>query len=116
MSRGKLVVERKAEELVAESARLLRRIPYRCNAYNHLDKSVDSVHFNIGEGAALFRSRLKRNKYDIARGEAKEVQKALRSLVLRRKLSEQDIAIADDLADQIIAMLTTMIKNLEASA
>jgi len=114
MGRDKLRVEEKAEELVAEITLLLRSVRYSSNATIHLEKSVDSVHFNIGEGVALFQARKKAAKYDIARGEAKEVQKALRALVLKQKLQEKDIAKAYDLADAVIAMLTNLIKGLEA--
>jgi four helix bundle protein len=113
MGREKLLVEIKSEELVAEVARLLRKVPYRCKAAKDLERSADSTYLNTGEGAAAFKPRLKAMKYDIARGEAKEVQRALRALVLKGKLTEDDIVIADDLADHIIGMLTNMIKKLE---
>ncbi|MGQ0816134.1 MAG: four helix bundle protein, partial [Gemmatimonadota bacterium] len=76
-------------------------------------KSADSVYLNLGEGSALFKPKLKAHKYDISRGEANEIRRALRALVIKGKLTEGDIAVADDLADCIIAMLTNMIKNLE---
>jgi four helix bundle protein len=114
MAREKLLVELKAEELIAETTRLLKLIKEPCNASIHLEKSVDSTYFNIGEGTVLFKPRLKASKYDIARAEANEVKRALRALVLKGKLTQEDIAVAEDLADCIIGMLTNMIKNLEA--
>ena len=114
MGREKLRVEIKAEELVAEIARVLRKVPYRCNASKHLENAGDSVHFNIGEGVAVFRPRVKLQKYEIARGEAKEVQKAARALVLKGLLKAQDIEKIEDLADYVIGALTNMIKGLEA--
>jgi four helix bundle protein len=114
MERPKLRVEQLAEQLIAEVALLLAGIPYHCSACKHLAKSADAVLLNLGEGVVLFRPRLKANKYDIARGEANEVRKALRSLVVKRRLTEEQIAVADDLADHIIGMLTNMIKNLES--
>ena len=113
MGREKLVVERKAEELIAEVARLLKRVRPPCNASIHLEKSADSVYFNIGQGTALYKPKLKASKYDIARAEANEVRRGLNALVLKGKLRNEDIAVADNLATEIIAMLTTMIKNLE---
>jgi four helix bundle protein len=113
MSREKLVVEIKSEQLLTEIARLLKKTKYACNASIHLEKSGDSVYFNLGEGAASFKPLVKAAKYDIARREASEVQRALRALVIKGKLTELDIALAHGLADEIIAMLTTMIKNLE---
>jgi four helix bundle protein len=112
MAREKLVVELKAEELIAEVARLKKHMT-PCKASMDLENSADSVYLNIGEGTALFRPKAKASKYDIARGEANEVRRALRALVLKEKLTEDQIAKADDLADCIIGMLTNMIKNLE---
>ena len=114
-SRKRLLVEDKAEQLVAEIARLRRRLNYPgSNAALHLEKSGDSVLFNLAEGIVCFKPRLKVSKYEIARSEAREVQQALNALVLKRELNAADIVLADDLADCVIAMLTNMIKNLEA--
>ena len=113
MGREKLIVEQRAEELIVEVARLLRKIPYRCKAANDLERCADSAFLNIGEAVAVFKPRKKAMKYDIARGEAKEAQRALRALVLKGKLTEEESARAHKLADEIISMLTTMIKNLE---
>lgn len=114
MGREKLNVEVKAEELISEVARLLKKVRYADNACRHLGNSADGVYFNLGEGVVAFSPKKKANKYDISRGEAKEVQKALTALVLKGKLKQADIAVADDLADCIIGMLTNMIKGLEA--
>jgi four helix bundle protein len=113
MAREKLLVERKAEELIQEVARLVKRAGHPCTASIHLEKAAVSTYLNIGEGTALYRPRLKANKYDIARGEANEVRRALEVLILQGKLTKEEVAAADKLADEIIAMLTTMIKNLE---
>jgi four helix bundle protein len=109
----KLRVEIKTEELITEVARLLRKVPYHCNACRHLEKSADAVYLNLGEGVSSFRPRKKASKYDIAREEAGEVQRALSAIVLKGKLTNDDVAGADDAASHIIAMLTNMIKNLE---
>ena len=115
MTRSKLIVEEKAEQLVVEIARLRRRLKFPgSNASLHLEKSGDSVLFNLAEGIICFNPRLKASKYEIARSEAREVQQALNALVLKRELNAADIAVAEDLADCVIAMLTNMIKNLEA--
>ena len=116
MAREKLLVERKAEELIQEVGRLLKRVGHPCTALIHLEKAAVSTYLNIAEGSALYRPRLKANKYDIARGEANETRRALNALVLQGKLTSEEVAAADKLADSIIAMLTTMIKNLEKRA
>ena len=109
----KLLVERKAEELIQEVTRLLKRVGHPCTASIHLEKAAVSTYLNIAEGTALYRPRLKANKYDIARGEANEARRALNVLVLQGKLSKEEVALADELANSIIAMLTSMIKKLE---
>lgn len=113
MSRKKLIVEERAAELVSEVALLLKQIRYPCKASKDLEKSADSAYLNTGEGTAVFEPRKKAAKYDIARGEAQEVQRALDALVRKGKLTEAQIKRAYGLADEVIAMLTTMIKNLE---
>ena len=114
MIRQKLLIEEKTEELLAEVNSLLRGIRYPCKASKDLGRSADSVHLVTGEGIAVFSPKMKIAKYEIARGEAKEVQKALTALVIKGKLSEKQIEPAFDLADHIIGMLTNMIKRAEA--
>jgi four helix bundle protein len=114
MGREKLRVEIAAEKLVAEIARVLRKIPYQCDASKHLEKSGNSALFNLGEGIVAYKPRVKAGKYEIARGEAKEVEKAARALVAQRRLTQADIAQIEDLCDYLIAALTNMIKGLEA--
>jgi four helix bundle protein len=113
MRRRKLDVEIKAEELIAEIARVLRKIPYPCDAAKHLEKCGNAVYFNVGEGVVAFKPKVKRAKYDIARGEANEAIKASRALVIQRRLTEEDVVKIDDAADYMIGALTNMIKNLE---
>jgi hypothetical protein len=114
VGRNKLEVEIKAEALIAEIARVLRKLRYPCDASRHLEKSGNAVYFNLGEGVVAFRPKVKAAKYDIARGEASEVLRATRVLVLQRRVTPADIALIDDLADYLIGATTNMIKNLEA--
>lgn len=113
VGREKLLVEIKAEELVAEIARVLRKIRHACHASRHLEKSGNSLYFNLGEGVVAFKPKVKAAKYDITRGEANEVMKAARALVLQGRLTEEDVAKINDLADYNIAAMTNMIKGLE---
>jgi hypothetical protein len=62
MGREKLIVEQKAEELIAEVARLIRKVPYKCSSCLHAERSADSTYFNIGEGVAVFKLRKKAEK------------------------------------------------------
>jgi four helix bundle protein len=113
MGRKKLDVEMRAEALIAEIAIVLRKIPYPCDASKHLEKSGNAVYFNLGEGIAAFRPKLKAAKYDIARCEANEALNAARALVIQRRLAATDVEKIDDLADYMIGAMTNMIKNLE---
>ena len=113
MGREKLFVELKAEELLAEVARLQGKIRRKCKAARDMENSADSVYLNTGEGVAHFKPKMKIMKYEIARGEAKEVQRALNALVIKRKLKKEDIEKAHDLADQVIALLTNLIKSIQ---
>ena len=114
MGREKLRVEIAAEELVAEIARVLRKLSYPCDASKHLEKAGNSALFNLGEGIVAYKPRVKAGKYEIARGEAKEVEKAARALVAQRRLTAADIVRIEDLCDYLIAALTNMIKGLAA--
>jgi four helix bundle protein len=113
MGREKLLVEIRAEELIAEIARVLRKIRYPCHASRHLENSGNSLYFNLGEGVAAFKPKVKASKYDITRGEANEVMKTARALVLQRRLREEDVVRINDLADYLIGAMTNMIKRLE---
>ena len=113
MGRQKLRVEIAAERLIAEIARVLRKLAYPCDASKHLEKSGNAVHFNLGEGVVAFKPKVKAAKYDITRWESNEVLKASRALVLQRRLTEDDMADIDDLADYLVGAMTNMIKNLE---
>lgn len=110
--REKLRIEIKAEELVAEIARLIP-LAGPCNACVHLEKSGDSALFNAGEAVESYSPKQKIASLNLVRREAKEVQKALRALVLKGRLTLDQVARADDLADAIIAMAIKMTKNLE---
>ena len=113
MGRPKLSVEIKAEELIVEIARVLRKIRYPCHASKHLEKSGNSLYFNLGEGVVAFSPKVKAAKYDLTPGEANEVLKAARALVRRGRPTEHDVAKIDDLADYLIGAVTNMIKGLE---
>ena len=103
-----------AELLIEETdrvRRLIRGVARR--QADHLERSADSVLFNMSEGVASFRPRVKINAYEIARKEANEVRSILRRLVLRRAIAEPDVVLASELAGACIAMLTAAIIAVE---
>jgi four helix bundle protein len=103
-----------AEQLMAEVDRLVPRVkPHAANAADHLERSAESVLFNIGEGAGAYKPKAKINAYEIAKKEANEVRAILRRLVIKRVLTKRDIRKAYDLAGAIIGMLTGAIVKHE---
>ena len=110
-----LRVYKAAEELVVEVDRITARLPYSVrNTADHMTRCAEAALFNISEGGGSFKPKVKANAYDIARKEAQELRATLRRLVLKRVLTTAETQKAYDLAGAIIAMLTRMIKNIEA--
>jgi four helix bundle protein len=106
-----------AEQLVGEVDLLLPRARgKKPNAAKHLENSVESVFFNIGEGIGSFRPKMKITAYEIARKEANEVRTVLRRLVIGRVFKQVEIARAYNLAGAVVGMLTNAIIALEKRA
>lgn len=84
-------MQQAAEILMAEVDALVARVRSRAaNAADHLERSAESVLFNIGEGVAAHKPRSKIAAYEIARREANEVRAILRRLVIGKRLSHRD--------------------------
>ena len=106
-----------AEQLVAEVDKLLPRARERKpNAAKHLENSVESVLFNMGEGIGSYKPKVKITAYTVSRKEANEVRAVLRRLVIGHVYQQQEIQKAYDLAGVVIAMLTNAIIALEKRA
>jgi four helix bundle protein len=104
-----------AEQLAAEVDRLLPRARrYAPHAADHLERSADSLLFNIAEGAGIYRPKAKCAAYGVARKEANEVRAVLRRLVIRQVFTESQIRKPYDLAGACIGMLTRAIITLES--
>jgi four helix bundle protein len=80
---------------------------------DHLERSANSVLFNMAEGIGAYRPKVKIASYDIARREGNEVRGALRRLVVKRVFTSAEIRKADGLAGACIGMLTRAIITLE---
>jgi four helix bundle protein len=103
-----------AEELCREVHLLLPHIrPLAHNAADHLERSTDSVLFNIGEGAGAYRPRVKISAYEVAKKEANEIRAILRSIVIKRVLTESQIRRAYNLAGAVVGMLTQAIISIQ---
>lgn len=103
-----------AEELTAEIDRLVPLIGARnADAADHLQRSADSVLFNIGEGIAAWRPKIKLSVYEIARRESNEVRAILRRLVQKKALAPEQTRRAYNLAGAIVGMLTSAALSIE---
>jgi four helix bundle protein len=103
-----------AEALAREVERLLPHAKSRRpKIADHLDRSTDSVLFNMSEGIGSFRPRAKIAAYEISRKEASEVQSALRRLVIANVFTDREIQKAYGLAGSVVGMLTNAIISVE---
>lgn len=103
-----------AEALVIEVDALLPRARKRApHQADHLERSADSVLFNMAEGIGSFKPKVKISAYDIARKEANEVRAILRRLMIKRVFTYTEIRKALDLAGACVGMLTSAIIGLE---
>ncbi len=107
-------MQQAAEILMAEVDALVARVKSRAaNSVDHLERSAESVLFNIGEGVGAHKPRIKIAAYEVARKEANEVRTILRRLVIGKRLTQRDIQRAYNLSGAIVGMLTRAIITLE---
>jgi four helix bundle protein len=103
-----------AQELAREIDQILPILPPTVKKIaDHLERSSESLGFNLSEGLVAFKPKVKASAFDIARRETAEVRKALRRLVEKGAVPPARIVRADRLADCLIGMLTNMIKQQE---
>jgi len=106
-------MQQAAEILMAEVDALVVRVKSSAaNAADHLERSAEAVLFNIGEGVAAHRPKVKIAAYEIAKREANEVRAILRRLVIGKRLDQKDIRRAHNLSGAIVGMLTRAIIRL----
>jgi four helix bundle protein len=102
-----------AESLMAEVDALVARVRRRSeNAADHLERSAESLLFNIGEGVGAYRPKVKIAAYEVAKKEANEVRAVLRRLVIQRAVTHDQIRRPYELAGAIVGMLTAAIITL----
>mgnify|MGYP001057051774 CR=1 FL=1 len=106
-------MQQAAEILMAEVDALVARVRRgAANSADHLERSAEAVLFNIGEGVAAHRPKVKITAYEIAKKEANEVRAILRRLVIGGWLNQKDIQRAHNLSGAIVGMLTRAIIKL----
>jgi four helix bundle protein len=110
----RLIVYRRAVEMVSGVSRLAARIPR-----DHLDlrwqlmRAARSVVLNIAEGAGEYSPKEKARIYRIARRSGWETIGALDLAVQDRYFESSEIDIVLQQIDEITAMLTAMFKRAE---
>lgn len=103
-----------AELLMREVDRLMPRARRMSrNAADHMERSCESVLFNIAEGLSCFQPKVKLTAYNIARKEAHELRAILRRLYIKGVFTESEIARAINLVDCVIGMLTNAMIAIE---
>ena len=79
-----------------------------------MKRAARSVPFNIGEGVGK-RGNARAAAYQVALGQDKELIVALDSVEIDGLAPDDDVIEAQDLADRVAAMLTTLIAATRAS-
>ena len=106
-----------AEALVTEVDTLLPVARGQASGIaDHLERSCNSVLFNMAEGIGSFMPKMKINAYEIARKEANEARAVLKRLMIRRVFTFAEIRTAHELAGACVGMLTRAIRAVEARA
>jgi four helix bundle protein len=110
----KLIVWQRAIELAGECYRLAQRLPRseRFELVSQLRRSSASIHANIAEGVGR-RTRAEYASFlSIARGSAMETDSHTEMAVEVELLSRADVERAQQLADEIVRMLSAMMRRL----
>ena len=112
LSFQRLHVYQRAIEFLALTTELVESIP-RGNAdrIDQLLRSSESIVRNIAEGAGRWSQADCAKHYKIARGEAMESAASLDVMRVRGLIETQRYERGLGLVEEIVAMLTTMIKN-----
>ena len=101
-------------ELGLEIDRILALLPPHCSKIaNHLDRSVESIGFNLNEALIAYKPKVEASALDITRRETSEVRKALQRAVDKKGIHAAATVRAEQIANAIIGMLTVMIKQQE---
>ena len=113
-----LVVWQKAMDLTVEIYRLTKNLP-KDELYgltNQLRRAAVSIPSNIAEGNARFSTKEYLHFLSIARGSIAEVQTQLLLCIKLDYLTQDDIATATSLHNEIERMLNSMIAKLRDKA
>ena len=90
---------------------ILEGIPRESDLKSHLDRASDSIVLNIAEGNGKFGSKDRCRFFDIAHGSALECAAALDILVVKAKLTTEQIRPGKERLQHIVRMLMGLIKH-----
>lgn len=101
--------------LYKEILLLVRELPKeeQFNLISQIKRAALSVSNNIAEGAARKSAIERKRFYEIARSSDVEVDNCLEVILAADYLPVGDIAIAEDLVEQIFKLLSKMIENTQ---
>ena len=102
-----------AIQLYKEVLLLVRKLPKEeiFNLSSQIKRVALSISNNIAEGAAR-KSALERKRfYEVARSSDVEVDNCLEVILASEYFDKKEIAIAEDLVEQIFRLLSAMIDN-----
>jgi four helix bundle protein len=101
-------------ELGLEVDRIVAMLPPHCSKIaNHLERSLESIGFNLNEALTAYKPKVKASALDITRRETSEARKALQRAVDKKGVPATATVRADKIANAIIGMSTVMIKQQE---
>ena len=101
--------------LYKEILLLVRKLPKeeQFNLISQIKRAALSVSNNTAEGAARKSAAERRRFYEVARSSDVEVDNCLEVMLAADYLPKEDIAIAEDLVEQIFKLLSKMIDNTQ---
>jgi four helix bundle protein len=99
--------------LFKEILLLVRKLPKeeQFNLISQIKRAALSISNNIAEGAARKSAIERKRFYEIARSSDVEVDNCLEVILAADYLSQENIAVAEDLVEQIFKLLSKMIEN-----
>jgi len=110
--REKLKVYQESLKFVAWCEVVLQACNSKAAAKDQLDRASTSISLNIAEGNGKYSGRDRCRFLEIARGSAMECAACLDVLVVKKKLTPQEIQFGKELLCNIVSMLVGLIHSV----
>jgi four helix bundle protein len=108
----KLNVYHESLAFVGHATELLERVPKKMAVYDQLDRASTAIPLNIAEETGKFTGPDRCRYYDTARGSALECAACLDVLVVKKVLTDADIARGKEILLSVVSMLVGLIKSV----